>query len=240
MAAHGPRPDMVDSDEARQRRVRQAARALDRAGLVTAYGHCSERIDARRFLVCRAGPMGTIGRGEPGSVVDVDGPLPADVLGEVRVHQQIYRRRPDIAAVCRVLPPQVMALSVLRRVPAMRHGFAAFFHAGIGFWDDPSLLRDDASAACVAETLGARCAVVLRGNGCVVVAEDLQRAVTLSCYLEDAARIELVVMASGAGNGPSPTLTPEEAVRRATWAGRPAERMWDYLLHDDIENPPRD
>lgn len=228
-------PEGVDIDEARQRRVRQAARALDRAGLVTAYGHCSERIDDRTFLVCRAGPMGTIGRGEPGIVVEIDGPLPTDVLGEVRVHQQIYRRRPDIAAVCRVLPPQLMALSTMGLVPAMRHGFAAFFHAGIGFWDDPSLIRDDVSAKGVAQALGESGAVVLRGNGCVVVAEDLRRAVTLSCYLEDAARIELLVRSSG-GGGEFPLLTQEEAVRRATWAGRPAERMWDYLLRDDIEN----
>jgi len=218
----------------RQITVRQAARALGRAGMVTAYGHCSLRLDEQSFLVCRAGPMGQIGAGEAGAVVPVQGPLPEGVLGEVRVHQQVYRRRPDVHAVCRVLPPQLMALSAMGLVPRIRHGFAAFFHAGVPLWDDPSLLRDDASAGGVAQALGQASAVVMRGNGAVVVAEDLMRAVTLCCYLEDAARIELAVLAAGRADD-APCLTPEQARRRATWAGLAAERMWDFLTHDDPE-----
>ena len=44
-----------------QRDLRIAARALARAGLVTAYGHCSVRLDADCFLVCAAKPMGLRG-----------------------------------------------------------------------------------------------------------------------------------------------------------------------------------
>ena len=40
-------PDVADLG----RRVRVAGRALARHGLVHAYGHCSARIDAGRFLV---------------------------------------------------------------------------------------------------------------------------------------------------------------------------------------------
>lgn len=229
------RQEKLDLDDPRQVSVRQAARALGRAGLVDAYGHCSIRIDSGTFLVCRPGPMGQIRPDEAGSLVPVDGPLPAQVLGEVRVHQQIYRRRPDVNAVCRVLPPQIMALSVMGLVPRVRHGFGAFFFPQPPMWDDPSLLRDDESAAGVAQTLGAANAVVMRGNGAVTAAEDLMRAVTLACYLEDAARIELAVLAAGRA-GCSPTLTADQAQRRATWAGSPAERMWQYLTHDDPEN----
>ena len=32
--------------------VRKMARALARAGLVTAFGHCSVRLDGKSFLVC--------------------------------------------------------------------------------------------------------------------------------------------------------------------------------------------
>jgi len=67
------------------RTVRVAARALARAGLVHAYGHCSARIDAERFLVCPATPMGLIPPGAECIEVAVKGPLPAGVLGEVRL-----------------------------------------------------------------------------------------------------------------------------------------------------------
>ncbi|MBY4596423.1 class II aldolase/adducin family protein [bacterium BD-1] len=229
-----PPSSELPSNDPRQVLVRQAARAIGRAGLSTAYGHCSVRLDAASFLVCRAGPMPTVGRGEAGTVVTVEGPLPEGVLGEVRVHQQIYRRRPEVNAVCRVLPPQLMALSAMGLVPQVRHGFAAFFYPAPPLWDDPSLLRDDEAAAGVAQTLGDSPAVVLRGNGAVIAAEDIKRAVTLGCYLEDAARIELAVLAAGREQT-APRLTEGQAKRRATWVGMPAERMWDLLTHEDPE-----
>ena len=43
--------------------VRIAARAVARGGLAHAYGHCSARIDAERFLVCPAVPMGLVRTG---------------------------------------------------------------------------------------------------------------------------------------------------------------------------------
>ncbi|HEY0834662.1 MAG TPA: class II aldolase/adducin family protein, partial [Azospirillum sp.] len=112
-------PDVGDGD---QRRVRVAARAMGRHGLAHAYGHVSARLDDRWFLVNAPRPPGCIAPDEAGTVVPVDGPLPDGVLGEVRIHQQIYRRRADVGGVCRVQPPKVMALSALRRTPHPLHG----------------------------------------------------------------------------------------------------------------------
>lgn len=226
---------VIEPMDPRQVLVRQAARALGRAGLSTAYGHCSIRLDAHCLLVCRAGPMTTVARGEPCTVVPIHGSLPDSVLGEVRVHQQIYRRRSEVGAVCRVLPPQLIALSVMGLVPQIRHGFSAFFYPAPPTWDDPSLLRDDESAAGVAQKLGDAPAIILRGNGAVIAAEDMKRAVALACYLEDTARIELAVLAAGR-ESTAPCLSADQAMRRATWAGRTAERMWDHLMHGDIES----
>src|SRR4051794_24150710 len=96
--------------EALEIRVRKAARAMGRHGLAHAYGHVSARIDANEFLVCASRPMGCIAPGERGTRVPVEGPLPDGVLGEVRIHQQIYRLRPDVGGICRVQPPKLMAL----------------------------------------------------------------------------------------------------------------------------------
>ena len=78
------------------RRVRMAGRALARHGMVHAYGHCSARIDADTFLVSPPRPLGMVSVGEECSVASVNGPLPEGVLGEVRIHRDIYRRRPDV------------------------------------------------------------------------------------------------------------------------------------------------
>ncbi|MHA6884461.1 class II aldolase/adducin family protein [Ralstonia pseudosolanacearum] len=106
-----------------QTELRMAARALARHGLAHAYGHVSRRLDADTFLVCAARPMALIGPEDAGTVVPVKGALPEGVLGEVRIHQQIYARRPDVQAVARTMPPALMALGTARRTPRVRHGF---------------------------------------------------------------------------------------------------------------------
>ncbi len=217
-----------------QRKVRLGARALAKAGLVNAYGHCSIRVSDSVFVVCAPKPMGLIGVGEAGLEVPVEGPLPDGVLGEVRVHQQIYQRRPDVKSVCRVLPPSVLALSALGIAPKARHGFGAYFYPEVPLWNNPALLRSDENAAAVAETLGNASAVVMRGNGAVTAGHSIEQAVTLAWFLEDTARVELAALGSGVGDA-APLFTLEQATARATWAGNVAERMWAYLTAGDPE-----
>ncbi|WP_254616655.1 class II aldolase/adducin family protein [Burkholderia metallica] len=218
-----------------QRRVRVAARALARHGLVQAWGHCSARIDETSFVVCAARPMGCIDPGEPGIVVRVDAPLPQGVLGEVRIHQQIYRMRADVGGVCRVMPPHLVALSTLRIVPSPRHGVGAF-NAACRFWDDPRLLRDDALAAQLAAHLGDAPSVVMRANGAVTVGPSLELAAGFAWCLEDAARIEaLVRSAAGEQRAASACLTRDEIASRQVSSGAVFERLWEYLTAGDPE-----
>jgi HCOMODA/2-hydroxy-3-carboxy-muconic semialdehyde decarboxylase len=224
----------VTASENVQRELRIAARALARHGLAHAYGHCSVRLDDHQFLVCAARPMGCIQPGEPGQLVPIDGPLPEGVLGEVRLHQQIYRRRPQTQAVTRTMPPSLMALGTARRTPRPRHGMGAYFGAGAALWDDPQLVRDDERAAAVIDAMGDASAVVMRGNGVVVAADSLRKAVSFTWYLEDAARIEFAVLSAGLEHV-SATLQADECAHRATFAGGIVERMWEYLTAGDPE-----
>ena len=216
------------------REVRLAARALARHGLVHAYGHCSRRLDDEHFLVCAARPMGLIGVGEPGVVVPVRGALPKGVLGEVRIHQRVYARRPDVQSVVRSMAPALIALGSARRTPRPRHGLGAYFGEGAALWDDPQLLRSDAAAEVLADSLGARNAIVMRGNGAVVAEDSLQAAVVLTWYLEDAARLELAILAAGLQDK-SVVLTNDECTQRATRDGLIFERMWAHLTAGDPE-----
>lgn len=217
-----------------QRLVRIAARALAGANLVHAYGHCSMRLDADYFLVCAAQPMGLIQAHDSGTVVPVNGALPDGVLGEVRIHQHIYQRRPDISGVVRSMPRDVMTLSAAGITPAPRHGMGAYFSPGVPLWDDVQLIRDEAQASGVADALGERAAVVMRGNGAVVAASCLEHAVVLTWYLEDAARIELQLRSAGLATDEG-IITAQAAQRRAVTGGRIFERMWEYLSHGDPE-----
>ena len=218
-----------------QRLVRVAARALARSRLVHAYGHCSMRLDEKHFLVCAAKPMGLI-RDESGTVVRIEGELPEGVLGEVRIHQQIYRRRPEIGGVVRSMPQDTMTLSAAGITPAARHGMGTYFSPSVPLWDDIQLVRSEQQARGVAEAMGESAAVVMRGNGAVVAAESLEKAVALTWYLEDAARIELQLRCAGLASNDG--VVPHQAAQqRATSAGRIFERMWEHLTAGDAESP---
>ena len=219
----------------RERTIRLAARALGRHGLVHAYGHCSVRIDTDSFLVAPPRPLGLIAPGEPCILVPLDGPLPENVLGEVRIHREIYRRRPDVRGIVRSMPPQTMTLSTLSRTPRARHGLGCYFQPGPALWDDPQLIRSDAQAAGVAERLGEGRAVLMRGNGAVTAGSSLEEATVLTWYLEDAARIELSCLALGP-IGEAGLIDAAAAEARATWSGRILDRMWDFLIAGDPES----
>jgi HCOMODA/2-hydroxy-3-carboxy-muconic semialdehyde decarboxylase len=221
-------------DDRSQEQVQIAARALARAGLVRAYGHCSLRLDADRFLVCAAKPMGLILRNDLGTVVPIDGPLPDGVLGEVRIHQAIYRLRPDVGGIARTTPDNLMTLSTARCTPLPRHGMGAYFAPSVPLWDNTGLVRTDELALSVARAVGQGNAIVLRGNGAVVAAVSLQEAVVLSYYLEDAARVELQLRMAGM-IADAPPMTEEQAAQRAVRSGGIIGRMWDYLTADDSE-----
>jgi HCOMODA/2-hydroxy-3-carboxy-muconic semialdehyde decarboxylase len=217
-----------------EQRVRMTARALARHGLAQAWGHCSARIDAHSFLVCAPKPMGCVRPGDLGTVVDIVGPLPPGVLGEVRIHQQIYRQRLDVGGICRVMPPLTMALSTQRLVPRARHGVGAFT-ASCAFWDDPRLLRDDSMAAALAKCLGSAPAVVMRGNGAVAVGSSVEIAAGIAWCLEDAARVEHAVRTIIADTQLIALSVPEQEARQET-SGRVFERLWEFMTDGDPES----
>ncbi|WP_221797179.1 class II aldolase/adducin family protein [Oceanobacter mangrovi] len=215
-----------------QRLVRQAARALGRHRLAHAYGHCSARLDEQHFLVCAAKPLGTIEPADNGTIVSLTGDLPEGVLGEVRIHREIYRRRPDIGGIVRSMPAAAMSLSALGRTPRALHGMGAYFAPAAPLWNDPQLIRNDAAAEQLAELMANAPAIVMRGNGVVTAATSIEEAVALTWYLEDAARIELDCLSQ---SDQVREMTLEEARQRATRSGRIFERMWDYLTYGDPE-----
>ncbi|MGB1905689.1 MAG: class II aldolase/adducin family protein [Spongiibacter sp.] len=218
-----------------QRKLRMAARAMARAGLAHAFGHCSFRENDDYFWVCPPLPMGCIPAGADNQRVAIREPLPEGVLGEVRIHQYLYQRRADVGAIGRMMPPSIMALSTQGLTPMCRHGIGAYFANDIPLWHDPRLLRNDAAASALAELMGDRPALVMRGNGAVVAAASLEEMLTYSWFLEDSARIELQIRAA-AFDPREGLLNTEEIRDRQVRTPDVFRRMWLHLTHDDPES----
>jgi len=213
-----------------EQRLRVACRTVGRAGLTHAYGHCSLRLDAGGMLVGPPKPPGLVLDTDTVTRIAIDAPLPVGVLPEVRLHQQIYKRRPEVGGIVRFQSPKLMSLSTLGGTPEVRHGLGTYFAPRAAFWPDPRLARDDASAAAIAETLGDARAVVMRGNGAIAVADTIENAVVLAWFLEDAARVELDVLATGIQGA---LYSAAESADRAVSTGRLFERMWEFLVAGD-------
>jgi HCOMODA/2-hydroxy-3-carboxy-muconic semialdehyde decarboxylase len=226
----------VQVDAARD--VRLAARAMARHGLAHAYGHVSARIDERHFLVSPPQPLGTVPTDDPGVVVPIEGALPERALPEVRIHREIYRSRPDVGGVCRFQSPAVMAMSALGETPHALHGLGAYFAPCPPLWPNVQLVRDDARAVKVADTMGGNAAIVLRGNGAVTAGATIAEAAAFAFYLEDAARIELALLPARAVGRKPREYTADESARRAVKAGALIERMWHFLCFGDPEWQP--
>lgn len=216
------------------RRLRLAARALARAGLVHAYGHCSIRIDSDRFIVSPPKALALVGPNDSAVAVSMEGNLPPDALPEVLAHQQIYRQRHDVWGIARFQSPNITALSSLGLSPKARHGFGAYFAPSPPLYSNPQLVRELTSAQALAVHLGSARAIVMRGNGAITASTSIEEAVVMAWYLEDAARVELAVLAASRCEGLE--LTPSEAHDRAVTSGRIVERMWDWLTAGDPES----
>ncbi|HEX7784451.1 MAG TPA: class II aldolase/adducin family protein [Sphingobium sp.] len=215
--------------------LRLAARAMGRHGLAHAYGHVSERIGQDTFRVSPPQPLATIPAKAEGTLVSLQGNMPEGVLGEVRLHREIYRNRPDVGGICRVQPPAVMALSAIGMTPHALHGSGTYFAPAPPLWMGTALIRDDESAAEVASLLGNAVAIVLRGNGAVVTGTTLEMASANAFFLEDAAKVELALLPARASGQHPIEYTPEEVAVRATAAGGIYERMWRFLCFGDPE-----
>ena len=93
-------------------------------------------------------------------------------------------------------------------------------------------MRDDASAAALAERMGGARAIVMRGNGAITAGASLEEAVALAWYLEDAARVELAVLSTGL----EPLVFTAEEVRdRAIDVASMLHRMWNWMSANDPE-----
>jgi HCOMODA/2-hydroxy-3-carboxy-muconic semialdehyde decarboxylase len=213
-----------------ERNVALAARAIARHGLAHAYGHVSGRIDEHTFLVTGPQPLGRTKLGAPLVVCPIEGELAAGALPEVRIHQEVYRTRPEVGGICRFQSPHVLALSAVGKTPRALHGLGTYFAPSAPLWDDPALVRDPERAAAVVKLLGTARAVVLRGNGAVTVGPSVREAACHAFCLEDAARLELAVLATG--QSPLP-YTDEQAKKRGAGDQNLYDRMWDYLLGED-------
>jgi HCOMODA/2-hydroxy-3-carboxy-muconic semialdehyde decarboxylase len=213
--------------------VVEAAHALSRLGLVTAYGHVSARAGAS-MLITPAADLATVT--EPALVeVPLDAAaLPAAAPGEAWAHLALYRARPDAGAVARAQPAAAAAAAAATTSLAPLHGQAAWLGASVPVHDSAQLLRTAELAERAARSLPMGEALLLRGNGALTLGATPGVAVARMWLLSGACDAFLATLAAG---HPQPLTTEEIASWRAV-GDELLPRLWQHLRRHRARGSP--
>ena len=227
-------------DQPSKETVRQelyiACQIIDRKGLTEGFGHVSYRFPGtdRVMIPPRRGP-GII-NSEDMLVLDMDGKV-VEGSGtpalEYYMHSQVYRRRPDVQAICRTHSPMVQALSALGQPIRPVHGFGAFLKT-VPIFMTAFLFTTPQLGDALAETLGDAEAVVMRGNGAITVGKSIQEVVAKAVWLEDSARIQVYARALGEAI----YFTQDEIAIRTNVGYDVWRRAWEYWKERLVERAP--
>ena len=209
--------------------VASVARLLSRAGLVEAFGHVSARSGEGFAITSTSVPLGAAAAAD---VLSLEGPaarpdaaregVPEGTPLEAPLHAAIYAARPDVGAICRTHSEAAVALGSRGEAPPVVHGLGGL-SGELALADEPALVVEAGAAASVATALGAADCLLVRANGAVATAPDLERAAVRAWYLEERCRVWL------RGEGRARALSEGELLERSRHWDAEAERAWRWL-----------
>lgn len=160
---------------------------------------------------------------EAGECVDGSGTPPDEVF----IHTEIYRVRPDVGAVAHFHHDPTTVFSTVEGAPIVAvKNHAARWASGVPVHPDASHIATPAQGAEVAATLALHHALLLRGHGEVIVAEDVRTLYAdVVHFVENATALRLAMQL-----GKTEPLTPDDLARfLATFRrARHAVKLWTY------------
>jgi ribulose-5-phosphate 4-epimerase/fuculose-1-phosphate aldolase len=220
--------------------IATACRILAVSGLVEhVLGHISARVDVEEILVRCRGPQ------ESGLAYTTESDIkavPGDLGGwtapnELPIHTELMRRRPELTAVVHAHPPAVVAHSLLDAPLLPVYGAydipgARLAADGIPVWARSALITSADLAGAMADALGGKSVVVLRGHGLVSVAggppeQAVKQAVLQAVAVDTLARTHLAVL--NAGGVPRAIGDADLAALPDLGGGFTVDTMWRHL-----------
>jgi L-fuculose-phosphate aldolase len=212
--------------EPHKRLLAEVSRRMHAAGWVANHdGNASARLaDGKRFLATPTAVSKRLVDAHDVLTVDVEGKVLSGrkrLFSEWHLHAAAYRARPDAGAVLHAHPPHATAVGVARKqlgVPALPE-MVVSLGASVPTLDY-AMPKSAAQDAALMRALGDgdADAVLLAGNGVVVVGVDLEQAYLRLELVEHYARILVAVAALG-GPAPLPADDVKKLLEARTKAG---------------------
>ena len=221
--------------------IAAATRLLNTEGILGYSGHVSARIGGDDGLLIQ--PFQT-----SRSALAPENLIPCDMAGapldpagadkppsEVFIHTEIYRRRPDVAAIVH-FHPETATLFTLSDGPALVpvKNHAIRWASGIPTDPDPGHVNSPALGADLAAVLGDHHAALMRAHGAVVVAESVPAVMVDAVHFEENAEAEF----RAAQLGQVRPLTQSEitAFSERFDRDRHVAKLWAYFVARGLDN----
>jgi len=220
-------------DELR-RDVAVANRILERLGLSNAFGHASARVPGTNTFLIPTRRSPGLAEQDRLLTLDTEGRIVAgegEPNSEFWIHARIYAARADVAGVVHAHPPACVCLTQVGQPHRVVHNQGGIFADGVPEYSRIGLIRSRELGDLVAQTLGPRAAVMMRGHGITTAYPDVRSATVAACYLEESASLQLRMLAAAGGDASRLRVyTPEEAHSLSDQVkGNVAKRAWEYF-----------
>ncbi|HLN04978.1 MAG TPA: class II aldolase/adducin family protein [Acidimicrobiales bacterium] len=233
-----PQPgEPADEDAvAAARSVVRASRILSAEGLVEAFGHVSARLSRTRFVLTPRKGLSSVSpddllhvevRFGAAPTVEVVRGDPAALPVEAVIHAAVYMARPEVGGIVRDHGEASTVLGITGAPLRPIHALGAIGPAVVPVLDTPRLVADWSAGEQLARTLGGASALLLRGNGRVVVGSSVEEACARAILLEESARIQLAARSAGLEPRYLTAEEMEDAVRDLANPGQ-VKRVWDH------------
>jgi ribulose-5-phosphate 4-epimerase/fuculose-1-phosphate aldolase len=212
-----------------------ACKVLQHQGVLDGYGHLSARLADGRLLSTPHMPPGKVALRDL-IIIDADGNKlegQGEPNGETPMHTSIYKARDDVQCILHYHPDELIAVAASGQGIKVIANCGVHFYRGTPIYDSPLLIRSPQLGDKVVATLGDRNAVLLRGHGGTVVADDLDTLLRLGLDLVRSAKIQLMA----APLGPVKTHSQDECRQMIKGHERPnANRRYiDYYISEVVD-----
>jgi ribulose-5-phosphate 4-epimerase/fuculose-1-phosphate aldolase len=226
---------MSDALEALKEKIVMACKVLQKQRVLDGYGHLSARLSDGRILSTPHMPPGKVALRDL-IIIDAHGKKLeglGEPNGETPMHTAIYRARPDVQCVLHYHADELIAVAACGEGIKVLANCGVHFYRGTPIYDSPLLIRTDPLGDKVAATLGDRNAVLLRGHGGTVVANNLDTLLRLGIDLVRSAKLQIMA----APLGPLKTHSQEECEQMVKGHERPhANRRYiDYYISEVVD-----
>ena len=234
--AQAPAAPVSGIDAALSEDIVIGSRILAEFGVLDGFGHVSARspTNPNHFLMSRSLAPALVTADDimefdlDGDAVDARG---RSLFLERFIHSEIYKARPDVMAVVHTHSPGVIPFGVSQVLLRPMFHNAAFLAAGVPVWDirkdfgeTDMLVRDPPRGKSLAEKLGDKSVVLMRGHGDAIVGPSVKMAVFRAYYTDVDAKLQSQAIALG---GDINYLTPGEGAKADAINFAVLDRIWN-------------